>query len=120
MNLLCEYILNLLNLSFALQELTGIYNNNYDGSLNTSNGFPVFATVIMANHISKKDDKVAVGELTDEDIKAIVALSKDERIGEKVSQACVLPYWIKMDCVLNIVQISRCCSYQTFWEERLL
>ncbi|KAM3914552.1 DNA replication licensing factor MCM2 [Leptodactylus fuscus] len=65
-------------------ELTGIYHNNYDGSLNTANGFPVFATVILANHITKKDDKVAVGELTDEDVKAIVALSKDERIGEKI------------------------------------
>ncbi|XP_066554425.1 DNA replication licensing factor MCM2 [Amia ocellicauda] len=65
-------------------ELTGIYNNNYDGSLNTANGFPVFATVIMANHITKKDNKVAVGELTDEDMKAIVTLSKDERIGERI------------------------------------
>lgn len=65
-------------------ELTGIYHNNYDGSLNTANGFPVFATVILANHITKKDDKVAVGELTDEDVKAIVALSKDEQIGEKI------------------------------------
>ncbi|XP_005992593.3 DNA replication licensing factor MCM2 [Latimeria chalumnae] len=65
-------------------ELTGIYHNNYDGSLNTANGFPVFATVILANHITKKDDKVAVGEMTDEDVKAIVALSKDERIGERI------------------------------------
>ncbi|XP_018409454.1 PREDICTED: DNA replication licensing factor MCM2 [Nanorana parkeri] len=65
-------------------ELTGIYHNNYDGSLNTASGFPVFATVILANHITKKDDKVAVGELTDEDVKAIVALSKDERIGERI------------------------------------
>ncbi|XP_029457177.1 DNA replication licensing factor MCM2 isoform X1 [Rhinatrema bivittatum] len=65
-------------------ELTGIYHNNYDGSLNTANGFPVFATVILANHITKKDDKVAVGELTDEDVKTIVALSKDERIGERI------------------------------------
>uniref|UniRef100_A0A6I8PX94 DNA replication licensing factor MCM2 n=1 Tax=Xenopus tropicalis TaxID=8364 RepID=A0A6I8PX94_XENTR len=65
-------------------ELTGTYHNNYDGSLNTANGFPVFATVILANHITKKDDKVAVGELTDEDVKAIVALSKDERIGERI------------------------------------
>ncbi|MEE6502161.1 hypothetical protein FKM82_004425 [Ascaphus truei] len=65
-------------------ELTGIYHNNYDGSLNTASGFPVFATVIMANHIAKKDDKVAVGELTDEDVKAIIALSKDERIGERI------------------------------------
>ncbi|RUS83603.1 hypothetical protein EGW08_008622 [Elysia chlorotica] len=65
-------------------ELTGIYHNNYDGSLNTANGFPVFATVIQANHITKRDDKVAVASLTDEDIKAIVTLSKDERIAERI------------------------------------
>uniref|UniRef100_A0A672FXN0 DNA replication licensing factor MCM2 n=1 Tax=Salarias fasciatus TaxID=181472 RepID=A0A672FXN0_SALFA len=65
-------------------ELTGIYHNNYDGSLNVSNGFPVFATVILANHIARRDEGVAVAELTDEDVKAIVALSKDERIGERV------------------------------------
>ncbi|KAI4871880.1 hypothetical protein NFI96_020465 [Prochilodus magdalenae] len=65
-------------------ELTGIYHNNYDGSLNMANGFPVFATVILANHIARKDERVAVAELTDEDVKAIVALSKDERIGERV------------------------------------
>ncbi|CAM5154293.1 unnamed protein product [Natator depressus] len=65
-------------------ELTGIYHNNYDGSLNTANGFPVFATVIMANHIAKKDNKVAVGELTDEDMKVLIGLSKDEQIGEKI------------------------------------
>lgn len=66
------------------QELTGIYHNNYDGSLNTANGFPVFATVILANHVAKKDNKVAVGELTDEDVKMITSLSKDQQIGEKV------------------------------------
>lgn len=66
------------------QELTGIYHNNYDGSLNTANGFPVFATVILANHITKKDNKLAIGELTDEDVKVLVGLSKDEQIAEKV------------------------------------
>ncbi|KAM4799872.1 DNA replication licensing factor MCM2 [Urocitellus parryii] len=65
-------------------ELTGIYHNNYDGSLNTAHGFPVFATVILANHVAKKDNKVAVGELTDEDVKMITSLSKDQQIGEKV------------------------------------
>lgn len=49
-----------------------------------ANGFPVFATVILANHITRRDEGVAVAELTDEDVKAIVALSKDERIGERV------------------------------------
>lgn len=67
------------------QELTGIYHNNYDGSLNTANGFPVFATVILANHITRRDEGVAVAELTDDDVKAIVTLSKDEQIGERVS-----------------------------------
>ena len=71
------------------QELTGIYHNNYDGSLNIANGFPVFATVIHANHISKRDDKMAVANLTDEDVKAILALSKDERIAERVGICAV-------------------------------
>lgn len=41
-------------------EVTGVYTNNYDGSLNTNQGFPVFATVIMANHIAKKDNANAI------------------------------------------------------------
>merc|ERR1719150_880651 len=65
-------------------ELTGVYTNNYDGSLNTAQGFPVFATVIMANHILRKDESNATKSMTDEDIKAIIALSKDERIGERI------------------------------------
>ncbi|XP_019514202.1 PREDICTED: LOW QUALITY PROTEIN: DNA replication licensing factor MCM2 [Hipposideros armiger] len=72
-------------------ELTGIYHNNYDGSLNTANGFPVFATVILANHVAKKDNKVAVGELTDEDVKMITSLSKDQQIGEKAEKLEISP-----------------------------
>lgn len=48
-------------------------------------GFPVFATVIEANYISKRDDKNMVASLTDEDVRAIHLLSKDEKIGERVS-----------------------------------
>ncbi|CAK8687787.1 unnamed protein product [Clavelina lepadiformis] len=65
-------------------EITGVYSNNYEGSLNTKNGFPVFSTVIMANYIERNDDKMAVSALTDEDVKTVVALSKDERIGERI------------------------------------
>ncbi|ESO07377.1 hypothetical protein HELRODRAFT_191161 [Helobdella robusta] len=65
-------------------ELTGIYNNNYDGSLNTANGFPVFATVILANHIAKNDDKMAASNLTDDDVRVIMQLSKDEKIGDRI------------------------------------
>lgn len=65
-------------------ELTGIYTNNYDGSLNTAQGFPVFATVLLANHIAKKSGSEAVVSLTDEDIKDIVSLSKDDRLAERI------------------------------------
>lgn len=65
-------------------ELTGIYTHNYDGSLNTANGFPVFATVIQANYIVRKDDKMAVESLTDDDIKMIHTLARDENISERI------------------------------------
>ncbi|CAD5117548.1 DgyrCDS6310 [Dimorphilus gyrociliatus] len=65
-------------------ELTGIYCNNYSGSLNTSNGFPIFATVLQANNIVKNDDKMAIGALTEEDVRMIIKLSKDERISERI------------------------------------
>ncbi|KAH6922163.1 hypothetical protein HPB50_009921 [Hyalomma asiaticum] len=65
-------------------ELTGVYTNNYDGSLNTANGFPVFATIIMANHVLRKDDKVAARHLTDDDVRRIVALSKDEKVADRI------------------------------------
>ncbi|UYV76222.1 MCM2 [Cordylochernes scorpioides] len=65
-------------------ELTGIYTNNYDGSLNVANGFPIFATVILANHVLRKDDKMATQNLTDDDIKTIHKLAKDENILERV------------------------------------
>merc|ERR1712059_67436 len=65
-------------------ELTGVYSNSYDTSLNTKNGFPIFATIIIANHIVRNDQKSEADRMTDDDIKAITALSKDERIGERI------------------------------------
>merc|ERR1719471_2341385 len=65
-------------------DLTGVYSNSYDSSLNTKNGFPIFATVIIANHIAKSDLKGETEKMTDDDIKAITQLSKDERIGERI------------------------------------
>ncbi|KAJ3033682.1 MCM DNA helicase complex subunit [Rhizophlyctis rosea] len=65
-------------------EITGIYRNNFDISLNTRNGFPVFATVIEANHISKKADMFASFRLTEEDQHQIRQLAKDERILQRI------------------------------------
>uniref|UniRef100_A0A915IPV2 DNA replication licensing factor MCM2 n=1 Tax=Romanomermis culicivorax TaxID=13658 RepID=A0A915IPV2_ROMCU len=65
-------------------ELTGIYTNNYDGSLNTKNGFPTFSTTILANYIWRKEDKVSLSNLTDEDMKEIQQLSKDPNLAERL------------------------------------
>ncbi|XP_051122659.1 DNA replication licensing factor MCM2 [Andrographis paniculata] len=65
-------------------EVTGIYTNNFDLSLNTKNGFPVFATVIEANYITKKQDLFSVYKLTQEDKAEIEKLAKDPRIGERI------------------------------------
>ncbi|KAM0987900.1 hypothetical protein ACFX13_012146 [Malus domestica] len=65
-------------------EVTGIYSNNFDLSLNTKNGFPVFATVVEANYITKKQDLFSAYKLTQEDKEEIEKLSKDPRIGERL------------------------------------
>ncbi|CAA7396009.1 unnamed protein product [Spirodela intermedia] len=65
-------------------EVTGIYTNNFDLSLNTKNGFPVFATVVEANHVTKKHDLFSAYKLTDEDKADIEKLAKDPRIGERI------------------------------------
>jgi len=65
-------------------EVTGIYRNNYDVQLNSKNGFPVFATILEANNVVKSHDELAGFRLTDEDEKAIRALSKDKDVIDKI------------------------------------
>ncbi len=60
--------------------------NNFDSALNTKNGFPVFATVVEANYVSKKQDLFAAYKLTDEDKAEIEKYAKDPRIGQKVNR----------------------------------
>lgn len=73
-----------------MQEVTGIYTNNFDLSLNTKNGFPVFATVVEANYVTKKQDLFSAYKLTQEDKTQIEELSKDPRIVERVSWRKIL------------------------------
>ncbi|KAF5321522.1 hypothetical protein D9619_001875 [Psilocybe cf. subviscida] len=65
-------------------EVTGIYRNNFDASLNAKNGFPVFSTIIEANHVNKKEDLFAAFRLTEEDERQMRALSKDPRIRKRL------------------------------------
>ncbi|KAK2776738.1 MCM DNA helicase complex subunit [Onygenales sp. PD_12] len=65
-------------------EITGIYRNHYDGQLNNKNGFPVFATILEANHIVKSHDQLAGFHLTEDDERQIRALSRDPQIVDKI------------------------------------
>ena len=65
-------------------EVTGIYRNNFDVSLNIKNGFPVFSTIIEANHINRKEDLFTSTRLTEDDEKYIRTLARDERIGKRI------------------------------------
>ena len=67
-------------------EVTGVYTNNFDLSLNTSAGFPIFATVVEANHVARKTDGAA-GRLTDEEGQAILALSREPGVGSRIMKS---------------------------------
>lgn len=68
-------------------DITGVYQNNFDASLNTKNGFPVFATVLEANHVAKRDDAYAAFRMTEEDERAIQALANDPNIGKRIRKS---------------------------------
>ena len=65
-------------------EITGVYRNNYDAQLNNKNGFPVFATILEANHVVKSHDQLAGFRLTEEDERQIRSLSRDPKIVDKI------------------------------------
>lgn len=66
-------------------DLTGIYTNSYDGSLNIATGFPVFTTVIQANSIVRRQDWTSISQaMSDSDIHQIVNISKDPNVVERI------------------------------------
>ncbi|KAK6460114.1 DNA replication licensing factor, MCM2 component [Scheffersomyces coipomensis] len=65
-------------------EVTGIYKNNYDGNLNVKNGFPVFATILEANSIQKKDLSSNSSLYTEEEEREFRNLSKQRGIIDKI------------------------------------
>jgi len=64
-------------------EVTGVYTTSFDSKLNNKSGFPVFATVIEANFVQKKED-ADLRALTDEDQREIHRLSQDPQIRQKI------------------------------------
>jgi DNA replication licensing factor MCM2 len=56
-------------------DITGIYVHQYDPSLNVKQGFPVFSTVLEANHVESKNDASNGLSITDEDRREIARIA---------------------------------------------
>ena len=66
-------------------EITGIYKNNYDGNLNVKNGFPVFATIIEANSIKRKEGSYeGSSNWNEEEEREFRKLSQEKGIIDKI------------------------------------
>ena len=68
-------------------EVTGVFEQKYDSSLTLKSGFPVFATFLSANHVRKREDASSASNLIESDVRAILELSKDPKIGERIVQS---------------------------------
>ena len=65
----------------------GVYVNNFDHGLNRKSGFPVFSTLVEANHVQKKEELLSSHMLTDEEKREIHRMSKDPMIQMKIIQS---------------------------------
>lgn len=67
-------------------EVTGVYTTQFDADLNRKTGFPVFSTIIEANHLVKKEesDRSAISE---EEVREIIRLSKDPQVRQKIMRS---------------------------------
>ena len=63
-------------------------SRRYDLGLAQRNGFPVFSTIIEANHVAKKEKLGAavggVDAVSDDDKREILRLARDPRIAERI------------------------------------
>ena len=68
-------------------EVTGIYEQRYDSSLTLKSGFPVFSTFLTANHIRKREDASSASNLSEAEVRKILELSRDPKIGDRIVQS---------------------------------
>lgn len=65
-------------------EVTGVFDNSFDNGFTIKSGFPVFSTHIHANHIANREDASSASNMSETDIRQILDLSRDPRIGERI------------------------------------
>lgn len=64
--------------------VTGVYKNNFDPLLNSRQGFPVFTTVLHANHVSRNTADVSHFRLPDHEKRKLVELARHPMLKKKL------------------------------------
>ena len=83
-------------------EVTGVYEQRYDSGLTLKSGFPVFSTFLMANHVRKREDASAAANLQESDVRAILELAKDPKIGERIVKSIAPSIFGHEDCKMAL------------------
>jgi len=86
-------------------EVTGIFKNNFDVSLNSLNGFPVFATIIEANHVLIKTNKIIHQASSREEIEEMQRISESPDIIERII-ASIAPSIYGHENIKNAIALS--------------
>ncbi|RKP01835.1 hypothetical protein CXG81DRAFT_11464 [Caulochytrium protostelioides] len=86
-------------------EVIGIYRNTFDLNLNVHNGFPVFSTLIEANSIAKRSDRIALYRLNSADEREIRTLARDPKIRQRIV-ASIAPSIFGHDDVRTAIALS--------------
>jgi hypothetical protein len=69
--------------------VTGVYEHSFEPRENARAGFPVYSTVVTANHVARRGEAYSEARLTDEDRAEIRALARDPRVGERIAKVRV-------------------------------
>jgi DNA replication licensing factor MCM2 len=70
--------------------VTGVYEHSFEPRENARAGFPVYSTVVTANHVARRGEAYSEARLTDEDRAEIRALARDPRVGERIAKVRAL------------------------------
>ena len=66
-------------------EVTGVYTNSLDRSLNSQQGFPVFSTCIEANYVQRREELMASSnDITEDEKRMFRRMARDPRIAERI------------------------------------
>ena len=82
--------------------VTGVFIHKLDSTMTIQSGFPVFGTLIVANHVAKRHSAESADNLSPADIAQIQELSRDPRIGDRIVQSIAPSIYGQENCKMAL------------------